>query len=246
MSYLGKVGLPLSQADIGTTVQEYDADTAKYDDATANFTGTLQNGGSNVVVDTDIGSTIQAYNANLVTYANNGNTAYGWGDHASAGYLTSYSETDPVVGAINGLVKANGAGTISAASAGTDYLAPAAIGTTVQAYDADTAKLDVDQSWTGSQRSTVVTDNDGSFDMNAGQNFSCTPTGSITLTFTNIANGQSGFILLVNTTPQTVSLHANTKGDANLATTLSTAGTYLCSYFSNGTNVYITTSAAIA
>jgi hypothetical protein len=54
----------------------------------------------------------------------NWDTAYGWGNHASAGYLTSYTETDPVVGAINGLVKANGAGTISAATAGTDYLAP--------------------------------------------------------------------------------------------------------------------------
>ena len=30
---------------------------------TANFTGTLQNGGSDVVVDTDIGSTVQAYDA---------------------------------------------------------------------------------------------------------------------------------------------------------------------------------------
>jgi tetrahydromethanopterin S-methyltransferase subunit B len=55
----------LKSADIGTTVQGYDADTAKYDDATANFTGTLQNGGSNVVVDSDIGSSVQAYNANL-------------------------------------------------------------------------------------------------------------------------------------------------------------------------------------
>jgi len=36
---------------------------AKYDDTTANFTGTLQNGGSNVLVDTDIGSTVQAYDA---------------------------------------------------------------------------------------------------------------------------------------------------------------------------------------
>ena len=67
----------------------------------------------------------------------NWDTAYGWGNHASAGYLTSYTETDPIVGAVNGLVKANGAGTIAAAVAGTDYLAPAAIGTTVQAYDAD-------------------------------------------------------------------------------------------------------------
>ena len=30
---------------------------------TANFTGTLQNGGSNVVVDTDIGSSVQAFDA---------------------------------------------------------------------------------------------------------------------------------------------------------------------------------------
>jgi len=71
------------------------------------------------------------------TNISNWNTAYGWGNHASAGYLTSYTETDPVVGAINGVVKANGAGTISVAIAGTDYLAPSAIGTTVQAYDAD-------------------------------------------------------------------------------------------------------------
>jgi len=53
----------LSTSDIGSTVQGYDADTAKYDDTTANFTGTLQNGGSNVVVDSDIGSTVQAYDA---------------------------------------------------------------------------------------------------------------------------------------------------------------------------------------
>lgn len=53
----------LGTAAVGVTVQGYDADTAKYDDTTANFTGTLQNAGSNVVVDTDIGSTVQAYDA---------------------------------------------------------------------------------------------------------------------------------------------------------------------------------------
>ena len=51
----------LQPGDIGSTVQAYDADTAKYDDVTANFTGTLQNGGSNVVVDSDIGSTVLGY-----------------------------------------------------------------------------------------------------------------------------------------------------------------------------------------
>ena len=101
-------------------------------------------------------------------------------------------------------------------------------------------------SWTGSQRATFVTDNDGSFDMNAGQNFKCTPTGNFTLTFTNIANGQSGFIVLVNSGGHTVSLHTNSKADANLATTVSTAGTYILSYISDGTNAYLTNSAVIA
>ncbi len=106
--------------------------------------------------------------------------------------------------------------------------------------------LTADQSWTGSQRATMVTDNDGSFDMNAGQNFNCTPSGNFTLTFTNIANGQSGFIILINSGGHTVSLHANSKADANLTGVVSTAGTYILSYISNGTNVYLTNSAVIA
>jgi len=103
-----------------------------------------------------------------------------------------------------------------------------------------------DNSWTGSQRGTTVTDNDGSFDMDGGNNFKCTPSGNFTLTFTNIANGQSGFILLVNSGGHTVSAHANSKVDANLLATVSTAGTYLISYFSDGTNAYLTNSAIYA
>jgi hypothetical protein len=58
----------LEASDIGVTVQGFDANTAKYDDATANFTGTLQNGGSNVVVDSDIGVTVQGFDANTAKY----------------------------------------------------------------------------------------------------------------------------------------------------------------------------------
>jgi len=43
-----------------------------YSDATANFTGVLQNGGSNVVVDSDIGSTVQAYDATILNDADIG------------------------------------------------------------------------------------------------------------------------------------------------------------------------------
>ena len=121
-----------------------------------------------------------------------------------------------------------------------------AIGSDVQAFDADTAKLDVDQTWSGSQRGTLVTDNDGSFDQDGGNNFFCTPSGNVTLTFTNHTSGQSGYVLMDNAGGHTISLHANTKGDANLASTLSTAGTYLVSYLDNGTNAYLTTSAVFA
>ena len=118
--------------------------------------------------------------------------------------------------------------------------------TQINAKGVGDAVLANDQTWTGSQRGTLVTDNDGSFDQNGGNNFFCTPAGNITLTFTNHTGGQSGYILFDNAGAHTVSLHANTKGDANLATTLSTAGTYLVSYLDNGTNAYLTTSAVFA
>ena len=118
--------------------------------------------------------------------------------------------------------------------------------TQINAKGVGDAVLANDQSWTGSQRATSVTDNDMSYDMNGGQNFISTPSGNATLTFTNIANGQSGFLKLINSGGHTISLHANSKADANLATTVSTAGTYLLSYFSDGTDVWLTNSAIYA
>jgi hypothetical protein len=53
-------------------------------------------------------------------------------------------------GSANGILKANGSGTVSAATAGTDYLAPSAIGVTVQAYDTDLDDL-ADGSLSGSK-----------------------------------------------------------------------------------------------
>ena len=118
--------------------------------------------------------------------------------------------------------------------------------TQINAKGVGDAVLANDQSWTGSQRATAVTDNDMSYDMNAGQNFISTPSGNATLTFTNIANGQSGFLKLINSGGHTISLHSNSKADANLATTVTAAGTYLLSYFSDGTDVWLTNSAIYA
>ena len=120
------------------------------------------------------------------------------------------------------------------------------IGVSVQAYDADTAKTDVAQTFTAAQRGTVTADNDLSFDLSATNNFSCTPTGSGTLTFTNHTAGQSGFILLDNSGGYAISAAATTKINASDLSAISAAGVYVLSYFDNGTNTYIMVSRSFA
>jgi len=82
--------------------------------------------------------------------------------------------------------------------------------------------------------------------MSAGNFFSCTPTGAIDLTFTNETAGQSGVILLVNTTPQTVTVDADVHLAAADLTAINAAGTYMLGYFCpDGTNVYLSATPAL-
>jgi hypothetical protein len=74
------------------------------------------------------------------------------------------------------------------------------IGTDVQAYDADTAKTDVVQSFSVAQRGAITALTDGATitpDFAAANNFSVTLGGSRTLANpTNITAGQSGVIVI--------------------------------------------------
>ena len=120
------------------------------------------------------------------------------------------------------------------------------IGVTVQAYDIDTAKTDVTQTFTVPQRGSITADNDLSFDLNASNYFSCTPTAGGVLTFTNIATGQSGHILLTNNSNYAITAAATTKINATDLAAISVTGVYVLAYFSNGTNVYISVSRSFA
>ncbi|HSG52055.1 MAG TPA: hypothetical protein VLA40_08095, partial [Rheinheimera sp.] len=120
------------------------------------------------------------------------------------------------------------------------------IGTDVQAYNANNAVTNTAQTFSVSQRGTVTTDNDLSFDMNVTNNFKCTPTAGGALTFTNITAGQSGYVLLVNGSNYAITAAATTKVGTTFLSTISATGTYLISYMSDGTNVYCTASGALS
>ena len=158
---------------------------------------------------------------------------------AGATYTLTFPTTD---GGTSEFLQTDGSGVLTwAVPTNTTYSAGAGItlgGTTF------TLDLTKDQSWTGSQRSTPVADNDLSFDQDGANNFTCTPTGGGTLTFTNHTAGQSGYILLVNGSNYAITAHANTKITATDLATISVTGSYLLSYFDNGTNAYITVSAS--
>jgi hypothetical protein len=148
---------------------------------------------------------------------------------------------------INPNASGSGTITVTAPSTNSNYTItiPAETGTLVTTATTN-PYLGTAQTWTAPQRGTVTTDNDLSFDMNVTNNFSCTPTAGGALTFTNITSGQSGFILLVNNSNYAITAAATTKVASTTLATISATGTYLLSYWSNGTNVYVTNSAALA
>ncbi len=107
------------------------------------------------------------------------------------------------------------------------------------------AGLSVAETFTAPQRGTITTDNDGSFDQAASNNFACTPTGAVALTFTNHTAGQSGLVLFVNGSNYAITAAATTYIAAADLTKLSATGTYLIAYLDNGTNAYCTVTAAL-
>ena len=128
-------------------------------------------------------------------------------------------------------------------ASGTDTLARLAKGTngqvlkmgaSIPAWGTDSAvDLTADQSWTGSQRATLAVPTwsapNLTFDLNAGQNFSYTTVANTTINFSNIPNGQSGYIIFTNGGTHTIAKAATTKTDANLLATISATGKYILS-----------------
>ena len=102
------------------------------------------------------------------------------------------------------------------------------IGVTIQAYDADTAKTDVAQTFTAAQRGAItnLTGATPTPDFSASNNFKITTSGTTTVgTPTNIVAGQTGSIFIVYGGADAISFPSVFKfvGGAAGVTTTSTA-----------------------
>ena len=104
-----------------------------------------------------------------------------------------------------------------------------------------------DQSWSGSQRGTPQTITQGTLiDLDTGNNFLWTPAAADELSFANETTGQSGFIKLINPSGYAITKESTVKASSTFLADVTTAGTYLVTYFSDGTNVYVSASAALS
>jgi len=96
---------------------------------------------------------------------------------------------------------------------------------------------------------TPTPENDGSFDLSANNDFTCTTTADTEITFTNAAAGQSGNIKFVNGGNHLITADTMVAINADVLSTLSVSGTYHLAYYvtaaSGNDTILVSASAAL-
>jgi hypothetical protein len=141
--------------------------------------------------------------------------------------------TIPAGASISGyLTAANAASTYQTQAGMSSYVPTSAIGTTVQAYDADTVKTDVLPTFTVATRSTERTITSGAFDLSTGNLWTV---GAITVPNpTNAVAGQTGAIRI---TAGPVVWSSNFKFPGGTAPTIATFPAIIPYYVVNSSTI---------
>jgi len=96
---------------------------------------------------------------------------------------------------------------------------------------------------------TVTAEDDGSFDLAVGNDFTCTTSDNTEITFSNAKAGQSGNIKFVNASNHTITANALVAINADVLTTISASGTYHLAYYvtadSGNDTILVSASAAL-
>ena len=96
---------------------------------------------------------------------------------------------------------------------------------------------------------TITAEDDGSFDLAVGNDFTCTTSTNTQITFSNAKAGQSGNIKFVNGSNHTITADTMVAINADVLTTISPSGTYHLAYYvtadSGNDTILVSASAAL-
>ena len=234
---------------VATGISQYDVaqfSTGVVDDDFLRINGTAVEGRSAAEVLTDIAASPVAGSASIATVGTIGTGT--WQGTAIDGTYIDLEGTEVKSTGEGGgtkFLREDGDGTSSwQTPAGTTYSAGNGLSLSTTTFAVDFTR---DNAWTGSQRGTPQTITDGTLiDLDSGNNFLYTPAAADDLSFDNEITGQSGFIWLDNSSGYVITPQGEVKKSATFATDISAAGKYLISYFCDGTDVWVSASAALS
>ena len=233
---------------VATGISQYDVaqfSTGVVDDDFLRINGTAVEGRSASEVLSDIAASPVAGSGSIVTVGTISSGAW-TGTAIDGAYIDIEGTEVKSTGEGGGtkFLREDGDGTSSwQTPAGTTYSAGNGLSLSTTTFAVDFTR---DNAWTGSQRGTPQTITDGTIDLATANNFLYTPAGADDFEFSSETTGQSGFIWLDNSSGHAISPQGEVKKSATFTTDISTAGKYLISYFCDGTNVWVSASAALS